>query len=147
MSDRGTGRTPSVADDHAEIRNLVARYCLTLDGDDVDAWLTLFTPDAEYHVYGHTFRGHDGLRRMLAGAPTGLHLGGSPAVELVDDTRATVRHNLLFVDRVTGVSRHAVYDDALLRTDEGWRIASVRCRFITAEGLADRPDRERPAAP
>ena len=132
--------TPLRPEDDAEIRNLLARYCLCLDLDDVDGWVALFTPDAIYHVYGRAFEGHDGLRRMLAGAPGGLHLGGPPVVERVDDDRAATRQNLLFVERGTGVMRSAVYDDELVRTTDGWRIASRRCRFIVADGLADRPD-------
>jgi hypothetical protein len=34
-----------------------------------------------------------------------------------------------------------VYTDEPVKTADGWRIASVRCQFITAEGLADRPAR------
>lgn len=125
--------------DDAAIRNLMARYCLTLDLDDVDGWVALFTPDAEYHVYGRTFAGHDGLRAMMAAAPGGLHLGGPPVTARIADDRATARHNLLFVERTTGDSRSAVYDHDLVRTDAGWRIDRVRVRFIVADGLADRP--------
>jgi 3-phenylpropionate/cinnamic acid dioxygenase small subunit len=128
------------ADDDAEIRNLLARYCVLLDQDDVEAWVALFTPDATYQVYGHTFAGHEGLRKMLRGAPGGLHLGGPPAIDPVDDGHARAQQNLLFVDRATGESRRALYDDELVRTDDGWRIASRRCRFIVADGLSDRPD-------
>ena len=127
--------------DDVAIRNLLARYCLTLDLDDVDSWVALFTDDAEYHVYGRAFTGHDGLRSMMSAAPGGLHLGGPAVTTRVDDDRATARHNLLFVERGTGESRSAVYDHDLVRTDDGWRIAKVRCRFIVADGLADRPDR------
>ena len=127
------------ADDHADIRNLLARYCLLLDHDDVDQWVTLFTADATYQVYGHEFRGHDGLRQMLSGAPGGLHLGGPPVVELVAADRARTQQNLLFVDRTTGELRSAVYDDVVVRTGDGWRFASRRCRFIVPDGLGDRP--------
>ena len=126
-------------EDHDEIRNLLARYCLLLDHDDLDGWVALFTEDATYEVYGRTFNGHDGLRRMLTGAPGGLHLGGPPVVEIVTAGRARTQQNLLFVDRTTGVSRSAVYDDELVRTGEGWRFASRRCRFMVADGLSDRP--------
>ena len=130
----------TIADDHAEIRNLLAKYCLLLDQDDVDGWVGLFTPDAVYRVYGHDFVGHDGLRRMLSGAPGGLHLGGPPVIDL-DGDRATTTRNLLFVDRTTGDSRNAVYDDHLVRTAGGWRIARCRCRFHGPEGLRDKPPR------
>jgi 3-phenylpropionate/cinnamic acid dioxygenase small subunit len=131
--------TPRFADDHAEILNLMARYCLLLDLDDVEGWVALFTPDAAYEVYGRTFSGHDGLRRMMSGAPGGLHLGGPPVVDLLDGGRARTQQNLLFIDRTTGESRSAVYHDDLVRTDDGWRIASRRCQFIVPGGLSDRP--------
>ena len=126
--------------DDAEIRNLLAEYCLLLDHDDVDGWVGLFTLDASYVVHGRTFTGHDGLHTMLSGAPGGLHLGGPPVVEIVDATHARTRQNLLFVDRANGVMRSAVYDDQLVRTDDhGWRFAFRRCQFIGPEGLSDRP--------
>lgn len=126
-------------EDHVAITDLLARYCLTLDRDDVEAWVALFTSDATYEVYGRTFEGVDGLRRMLRGAPGGLHLGGPPVIDIVGADRATTTRNLLFIDRTDGSMRSAVYTDDLVRTAEGWRIAAIRCQFITAEGLSDRP--------
>jgi len=131
-------RRPS-PEDHVAIADLLARYCLALDLGDVDGWLALFTPDARYEVYGRTFEGADGLRGMIEGAPAGLHLGGPPVIEMVDDDHARTTQNLLFVDRDTGASRAAVYDDELCRTDLGWRIAKRRCRFQVPGGLGDRP--------
>ena len=121
------------------ISDLLARYCLMLDLDDVDGWVALFTPDASYEVHGRSFEGHDGLRKMIAGAPGGLHLGGPPVIEMVDRDHARTMQNLLFVDRRSGVSRSAVYTDELRRGEDGWRIAKRRCRFIVADGLSDRP--------
>lgn len=123
--------------DELEIRNLLARYCLFLDLDDIDAWVGLFTEDAVYQVYGREWVGHERLRSMFAGAPGGLHLGGPPVIELDGDRARTLR-NLLFVER-SGEQRSAVYDDDLVRTDAGWRIARTRCRFIVVDGLSDRP--------
>src|ERR1700749_2776840 len=132
-------------DDHVAISDLLARYCLTLDLDDVEGWVALFTPDARYEVYGRAFTGHDGLRAMMAAAPGGLHLGGPPVIEMIGDGRARTRRNLLFVDRTDGASRNAVYSDELIRTADGWRIENTRCQFIVADGLADRPPpQERP---
>jgi 3-phenylpropionate/cinnamic acid dioxygenase small subunit len=128
-------------EDDAEIRNLLARYCLLLDQDDVEQWVQLFTPDATYSVYGRAFVGHEGLRKMMSAAPGGLHLGGPPAIEAVDDDHALTQQNLLFMERSGGEMRRSLYHDELVRTNEGWRIATRRCQFITAEGLSDRPDR------
>ncbi len=132
---------PTAVEDDAAIRNLLARYCLTLDLDDVDGWVGLFTPDATYHVYGREFQGHEGLRRMMSAAPSGLHLGGPPVIDFDDRDHARTMRNLLFVDRATGDARNAVYEDSLVRTAEGWRISRCRCRFIVADGLSDRPAR------
>lgn len=60
---------------------------------------------------------------------------------MVDDNHARSTRNLLFFERRDGVSRNAVYTDELVRTASGWRIAHCRCRFITADSLADRPPR------
>jgi hypothetical protein len=122
------------------IVDLLARYCLTLDADDVAGWVDLFTPDARYEVYGRSFDGHEGLLRMIAEAPGGLHLGGPPVIEMTGPDRAKTWRNLLFVDRRTREPRSAVYVDELRRTPAGWRIAHCRCRFIVADGLGDRPD-------
>ena len=128
-------------EDQVAIGDLLARYCLALDLDDVDGWLALFLPDARYEVYGRSFDGHDGLRRMMTAAPGGLHLGGPPVVEMAGPDRARATRNLLFVDRTTGETRSAVYTDELHRTAAGWRIAHCRCRFLVAGGLSDRPER------
>lgn len=126
-------------EDHVQITQLLAQYCLILDHDDVDAWVALFTPDATYEVYGRAFEGHDGLRRMMTGAPGGLHLGGPPVIRMLDRDRAETQQNLLFIDRSDGATRSAVYTDELVRTGDGWRIAKRRCRFIVADGFSDRP--------
>jgi hypothetical protein len=126
-------------EDHIAITQLLARYCISLDVDDVDAWVGLFTADAAYEVYGRSWDGHDGLRKMMSVAPGGLHLGGPPVIDMVDDDHAKTMQNLLFVERTTGIQRNSVYDDDLLRTPDGWRIERRRCRFIVADGLSDRP--------
>ena len=131
----------SLADDHADIRNLMARYCVYLDLDDADGWVGLFTPDAVYQVYGHEFAGHEGLRSMVTAAPGGLHLGGPVTIDL-DGDRARTMRNLLFVERGSGDTRQAVYDEDLVRTAGGWRIARCRCRFHTDDGLKDRPPKK-----
>jgi 3-phenylpropionate/cinnamic acid dioxygenase small subunit len=139
----GRGMIPSMnptADDHVAITNLLARYCLTLDLDDVDAWVDLFTPDASYEVFGRSWEGHAGLRDMMRAAPRGLHLGGPPVIEMVAPNEARTTQNLLFVEAKAGTMRRSVYTDQLRRTEGGWRIAKRRCRFIVADGLSDRPD-------
>ena len=131
----------TTADDHAEIRNLLARYCLLLDLDDMDGWVRLFTADAVYEVYGHEVVGHDGIRKLLTGAPGGLHLGGPPVIELDGDRARPRRATCCSSIASTGEQRSAVYDDDLVRTADGWRIARCRCRFHGPDGLRDKPPR------
>ena len=128
------------AEDYVAIANLLAQYCLALDHDEVDRCVDLFTEDGSFEVYGRSFNGRERIRKMMLSAPGGLHLGGPPLVELVDGDRAVTKQNLLFIDRAGGEFRRTLYDDELRRTSEGWRIKKRRCRFITAEGVKDRPD-------
>ena len=67
------------AEDHVAITNLLARYCLALDLDDVDSWVDLFTADASYEVFGRTWEGHEGLRKLLRAAPGGSTSGARPS--------------------------------------------------------------------
>jgi hypothetical protein len=137
-SDSTAPNTRPPADDHLALLDLWARYCTTLDRGDLDSHIQLFTPDAVYEVYGREVVGHEKLRKMLGGAPHGLHLGGPPVFEAIDETHVRSSHNLYFVP-VDDEPRRAVYRGELHKTAEGWRIARWRCQFITAEGLQDRP--------
>src|SRR5262249_25006355 len=102
--------------DQAAIRDLLAAYALTLDSADIEGCLALCTDDAEFVVFGKTFCGHDGIRKMLTPAPRGLHLTGM----LLADIRgpaATVRSQVLFVESGTHTLRPALYDDELTNVD------------------------------
>lgn len=135
--------------DHLEIRNLLARYCLHLDLLEVDEWIGLFTEDCAYRVYGKVWKGHAGIRRIAEGAPKGLHLGG--VTEIVSITpsdgsggegdEAATRHNLLFLEDGSTELRRVVYEDRIVRQDGMWRFAERDVRFLTAEGISDRPER------
>jgi len=127
-------------EDQVEIVDLLARYCLALDRHDLDAWVSLFTDDAQYLAFGRTFEGNAGLRAMMEGAPRGLHLGGLPLIAVDGDTASAIQ-NALFVDAATHESRLVVYTDELVRAEHGWRFRSRRCQFIGPDGFDDRPVR------
>jgi 3-phenylpropionate/cinnamic acid dioxygenase small subunit len=133
-----TTRDPT-GDEYAAISNLLAHYCLSLDHDDIETWVSLFTNNASFNVYGRSFDGHEGLRKMTAAAPKGLHLGGPPKILMHDANTAQTEQNLLFIDRQSGESRSAVYRDEVVRTEEGWKLRSRTCWFIVPEGLSERP--------
>ena len=102
----------------------------------------LFTADAEFLVYGRSFAGHDGIRKMFQDAPRGLHLTGVSRIDVHGDT-ATARSQVLFVRAGDLHLRPALYDDELVRdaTDSGqWRFRRRRCQFVTSRGLSDSPE-------
>jgi SnoaL-like domain len=139
MNSINTASSRPPVDDYLAILDLWGRYCMYLDQGDMESNIQLFLADAVYEVYGHVVVGHDKMRKLLRGAPHGLHLGGNPVIEMVDADHALSFHNLYFVP-VDGEPRRAVYRGELARTPDGWRIARWRCQFITANGLQDRPE-------
>jgi uncharacterized protein (TIGR02246 family) len=131
--------TDSRCDDDRAIRDLLACYALALDTDDIDRCLDLFTVDGEFVVFGREFSGRDEIRAMLESAPRGLHLTGVSSIDVSGDT-ATARSQVLLVEAGTMHLRPALFDDELSRDGRRWRFRRRRCRFITGEGLADRPE-------
>jgi hypothetical protein len=124
--------------DEHEITTLLAQYGNHLDRGDHEAWVQLFTTDGEFLVYGRSFAGHDGLRRMALGAPPGLHMAGLPLVQ-VDGDQATAQQSFLFVDQVTRETRIGFYDDVLRRERGRWLLQSRRSTFLTPSGPSERP--------
>jgi hypothetical protein len=122
----------------AAISDLLARYCVLLDREDVDAVAELFVDDAQFHVFGHTYEGPEGVRRVLAGSPRGLHLAGPPVIDFADG-RASVLQNLIYADATTHALRLVMYDDLLVETVGGWRFQERRIRFLGPDGLVDKP--------
>jgi ketosteroid isomerase-like protein len=121
------------------IQELLAEYALTLDVGDIAGCVELFTADAQFHVYGTSFAGHDGIRKMFGDAPKGLHHTGVSRIEIRDDT-ATARSQVLFVRAGDLRLRPALYDDELVREGDRWRFRIRRCRFVTTGGLSDSPE-------
>jgi uncharacterized protein (TIGR02246 family) len=134
--------TDNRADDDRAIRDLLARYALALDTDDIDRCLDLFTDDGEFVVFGREFSGRDQIRAMFESAPRGLHLTGVSSIDIFDDdpNAATARSQVLLVEAGTLQLRPALFDDELSRDGRRWRFRRRRCRFITSAGLGDRPE-------
>jgi ketosteroid isomerase-like protein len=118
--------TDTRSDDDRAIRELLTRYALALDTDDIDGCLDLFADDGEFVVFGREFSGRDQIRAMFESAPLG-------------DT-ATARSQVLLVEAGTMHLRPALFDDELRRDGRRWRLRRRRCRFITSGGLGDRPE-------
>lgn len=121
------------------IRQLIAGYALALDAGDIDGCVLLFTPDAQFFVYGRSFDGHDGIRKMFQDAPRGLHLTGVSRIDVRGDT-ATAQSQVLFVRAGDLHLRPALYDDQFVNEDGQWRFQRRRCQFVTSRGLSDSPE-------
>ena len=88
----------------------------------------------------HRGVGRDGIRKLLTGAPGGLHLGGPPVIEL-DGDQAEVRTYLIsqhIRESAPGPVKHyflgGEYADRVVRTPDGWRIAYRRLDRMWKQG-------------
>ncbi|MGW1214978.1 nuclear transport factor 2 family protein [Streptomyces sp. NPDC002499] len=124
-----------ITDDLVGIEQLLARYAVTITRGDMDGLLAVFTPDGTYSAFGDTYPLAD-FPDLVAAAPKGLFLTGTPAVELNGDT-ATGTQPLCFVDQSTHDMRIGYYNDTYVRTPEGWRLRTRAMTFIRRSGAHD----------
>ena len=125
-------------EDIEEIRLLKARYCEAVDARDSDAWVDLYTVDAEWRGgrFG-TYLGLEAIGRyfnsILQNLSFTVHLVTNERIE-VDGDRATGRWSLLepctFSDGNVAVLGAGVYDEQYLRTDSVWKIARLELRSV-----------------
>lgn len=131
MSDRA----PSTVDDVVEIEQLLARYAVGMTKDDVDAVIDVFTPDGTYSAFGETYALSD-FPTLVAAAPKGLFLVGTPAI-VVDGDTGSGEQPLCFVDQKTHDMRIGWYTDTYRRTEQGWRLRTRSMTFLRKSGARD----------
>ncbi|HEV7761608.1 MAG TPA: nuclear transport factor 2 family protein [Acidimicrobiales bacterium] len=138
----------SLLADIVEIEQLLARYAVGMTRDDIDAVIQVFTPDGSYSAFGDTYALAD-FPALVAAAPKGLFMVGTPAIELDDDgVTGTGQQPLCFVDQTNHNMRIGWYTDVYHRTDGGWRLHRRSMTFLRKSGARDagRPhDPTRPA--
>ncbi|WP_435831149.1 nuclear transport factor 2 family protein [Nocardia salmonicida] len=130
-----------------ELEQLLARYAVTITKGDIEGLISVFTPDGNYSAFGDTYP-LDEFPDLVAAAPKGLFLTGTPALELDGDT-ASGTQPLCFIDQSTHDMRIGYYSDTYARTDAGWRLRTRAMTFIRRNGDHDsgRPHAfERPSA-
>lgn len=125
----------SDTDDLVEIEQLLARYAVAMTRGDVDRVLAVFARDGSYSAFGDTYP-LDEFPALVAAAPKGLFLVGTPVIELAGDT-ATGTQPLCFVEHSEHAMRIGYYDDAYVRTPEGWRLLTRAMTFIRRSGAHD----------
>jgi hypothetical protein len=121
--------------DIKEIEQLLARYALGMTRDDIDAVIDVFAPDGTYSAFGSTY-GLADFPALVAAAPKGLFMTGTPVVELEGDT-GTGYQSLCFVEQTTHEMRIGWYTDSYRRTDRGWRLQTRSMTFLRRSGARD----------
>ncbi len=130
----------TVTDDHAAIRELIAAYALALDAGDIEGCVELFTADAQFLVYGRSFDGHDGIRKMFQDAPRGLHLTGVSRIDVHGNTAdGPVAGAVRQGRRPASAARRCTTTNSFA-TVRQWRFQRRRCQFVTSRGLSDSPE-------
>ncbi len=129
--------TPSRTDDLVEIQQTLARYAVSITQGDIESLVKVFTPDGTYSAFGDTFQLKD-FPALVAAAPKGLFLTGTPAIDFADDgVNATGTQPLCFIEHAAHDMRIGYYRDTYLRTDEGWRLRTRAMTFIRRSGAHD----------
>ena len=122
-----------VADELA-VRNLIAALSRTADGEEVEAYLALFAPDAVWALPGGERRGHDQIRagsverraQGQVGPGTATRHAVTTVVVAVDGDRAAATSTWMFlVDTSTEprIGRVGTYTDQFVRTNGRWLLS------------------------
>ena len=130
-----------IADDRAEIENLMSAYIFALDLKDVEAYVNTFTEDGIINHAGGIERGREEIREFIAGsaenarrqweardrsAPRPIpnrHLIDNLELEVNGDTakgRAYWTSVTVDADRHAHVSEYGFYEDEYRRVDGKW---------------------------
>lgn len=125
----------STNDDLLQIQQLLARYAVNMTKNDVEGVVAVFTPDGTYSAFGDAFP-LDQFPELVAAAPKGLFLTGTPVIELDGDT-GTGTQPLCFVHDATHDMRIGYYSDTYARTADGWRLRTRAMTFIRRNGDHD----------
>ena len=121
--------------DIIEVEQVLARYAVGMTRDDIQQVLDVFTPDGTYSAFGETYR-LDDFPALVAAAPKGLFMVGTPALELDGDT-GTGMQPLCFVDQTNHDMRIGWYTDTYRRTELGWRLQTRAMTFLRRSGARD----------
>jgi hypothetical protein len=121
--------------DITEVEQLLARYAIGMTQDDIETVMDVFTPDGTYSAFGSTYSLGD-FPALVAAAPKGLFLTGTPVVDLQGDT-GTGLQTLCFVAQPDHEMRIGWYTDTYRRTQSGWRLQTRSMTFLRKSGARD----------
>jgi hypothetical protein len=138
---------PVPAAEIIELEQVLARYAVGMTRDDVEAVMEVFTPDGTYSAFGETYALAD-FPTLVAAAPKGLFLTGTPAVDLDPEQGTGTGHQTLcFVDQTSHDMRIGWYTDTYRKTEQGWRLRTRQMTFLRRNGARDSGKAHDPARP
>jgi SnoaL-like domain len=120
-------------DDIVEITQTLARYSVIMTQGDMSDLLSVFTPDGTYSAFGDTVPLSE-FPDLVAAAPKGLYLTGTPVVTFTGEDTATGVTTLCFIDHATHDMRIGYYNDTYQRAGAGWRLKTRTMTFIRRDG-------------
>lgn len=132
-------------DVRADVADVLVRYATGIDRRDWDALRSCFTDDCQAD-YGPIGRWDSGaeitefMRDAHATAGPTLHRITNVVVEEAGDgvrARCYVDALVMFADQPAGTRATGTYDDELVRTGEGWRIARRRFTPVLLQLVPD----------
>ena len=136
------------SDDRLSIAALMVRYATGIDRRDWTLFRTCFTDDFEADYPGFpNWRGGDqitrGMEQLHLSFGATMHCMSNIAIEpaLQGATARSYVDALLMPGDPHGIVSQAkgFYDDVLVRTADGWRIASRRFTMVRFQQSIDRP--------
>lgn len=139
-------------EDRLAIQDLIARYAHYVDNGLGDAWASTFTSDGVLEYHGIPVRGRDELAAfaaqdlgfypthfvgntiMVQVAPDRVHARSMVIVAIRSKTPTPVEVHGLTIDAPTETLGVGVYDDDIVKTEQGWRF---KFRRAGSTGVAE----------
>ncbi len=139
---------PIDAADRQEIADVLVRYATGIDRRDWDLFRTCFTDDcvADYGDIG-VWHGADEITAWMEEAHRDVRPHAAPHHQPGGDAdRRRRRQARCYVDAIvmgadnqSGVRAVGFYDDELVHTDDGWKIAAAASRRCSSSGHRQTP--------
>ena len=125
--------------DHEQIRQLLARFIQLRDDKRFEEWVRLFTEDGTFEYPGARLTGRDAIRDSVASLlrdDRGKHLALNAVIEVDGDTASVTSDVVKLRPAEPGggtafvVQTAGRYIDSLVRTKDGWQVASRRTELL-----------------
>lgn len=129
--------------ERAELTDLMARYAIYADAGAGEAFASTFTPEGELVIRDQVVRGQAALAGMINRKTSRtLHLPSAPVLVKMAERTVRARSQLLFMREgmgaggapasTAGESGFAVYEDVIVKTDQGWKFQRRRAAEVQA---------------